>query len=389
MKYKKHIIFLIIFFLFYINVTYGFSKDLLEKLGSEFKEQKFISSNICGKCHIDIFKYWKSSMHFLSYEDPIFMTAYMQAFFNTNGKAREFCLRCHAPVAYYSKDFEFKNEVSKEGITCDFCHSVSGIDLNNLNNHYKVENSQTKFGPLRNMESPVHITKATNYFRKSEFCAGCHELKGKNGVGIISTYSEWKEGPYSKKGIQCQNCHMPYGPGFIVDQNLKKSVVKMNLHDVTGGHSVELLSKVAKVEIIELKNENETIFAKVRVTNVKSGHMMPTGTPSRELILKVAVNNSNGNTVCQDSKTIKKVLADEQNKELLTDSDIILNANSILSDNRIPPGDSKEFQFLFNCNLKGGFSVDASLVYMYRPQIINYGEMAVDMTKDSKRLGIK
>lgn len=389
MKYKNHITFLVLFLLLHINATYGFSENLLEKLSSEFKEQKFISSNICGKCHVDILKYWKSSMHFLSYEDPIFMTAYMQAFFNTDGKAKMFCLRCHAPVAYYSKDFGFKNEVSKEGITCDFCHSVSGIDLDNSNQPYKIENSQTKFGPLKNMQSPVHITKASNYFTKSEFCAGCHELKGKNGVNIISTYSEWKEGPYSKKGVQCQNCHMPYGTGSIVDQNLKKSVVRMNLHDVSGGHSVKLLSNVAKVEIIELKREGETISARVKVTNVKSGHKIPTGTPARELILKVTVNNSNGNTVCQDSIIIKKVLVDEQNKELLTDSDIILNANSILSDNRIPPGGSRDFQFSFNCNLKGEFFVDASLVYMYRPQITNYGEMAVDMTKDTKKLGIK
>ena len=389
MKYKKHFIFLIFFLLLYINVIYGFSKDWLEKLSSEFKGQEFISSNICGKCHVDIFKYWKNSMHSLSYQDPIFMNAYKQAFFDTDGKAKEFCLRCHAPIAYYSKDFGFKNEVSKEGITCDFCHSVSGIDLDNFNQPYKVEPSKTKYGPHKNMESPVHITKATNFFRRSEFCAGCHELKGKNGVNIISTYSEWKEGPYSKKGIQCQNCHMPYGPGSIVDQNLKKSVVKMNLHDVSGGHSVELLGKVAKVEIIELKKGDGTISAKVKVTNVKSGHKIPTGTPTRELILKVTVKNSKGNTLCQDSKVIKKTLADEQNKELLTDSDIILNANSILSDNRIPPGGSREFLFSLDCNLKGEFFVEASLIYMYRPEITTYGEMSIDMSKDSKKLGVK
>ena len=105
MKYKKHFIFLIFFLLLYINVIYGFSKDWLEKLSSEFKGQEFISSNICGKCHVDIFKYWKNSMHSLSYQDPIFMNAYKQAFFDTDGKAKEFCLRCHAPISYYSKNF--------------------------------------------------------------------------------------------------------------------------------------------------------------------------------------------------------------------------------------------------------------------------------------------
>ena len=390
MKYKNHtilVIFLVLFLLFHINETYGFSKDLLEKLGSEFKEQKFISSNICGKCHVDIFKYWKSSMHSLSYEDPIFMTAYKQAFFDTDGKAREFCLKCHAPVAYYSKDFGFKNEASKEGITCDFCHSISGIDLDNSNQPYKVSPGKTKFGPLKDMESPVHITRAANYFTKSEFCAGCHELKGKNGVSIISTYSEWKEGPYSKKGVQCQNCHMAYGQGFIVDQNLKKSVAKMNLHDVSGGHSLELLKNVTKVEIIELKKSGKTISARIKVTNLKSGHKIPTGTPTRELILKVAVKNSKGNIMCQDSIVIKKALIDDQEKELLTDSDIILNANSILSDNRIPPGGSREFFFSFGCDLKGEFFVDALLVYTYRPQITTYEEMNIDMSKDSKKLG--
>ena len=179
---------------------------------------------------------------------------------------------------------------------------------------------------------------------------------------------------------------MPYGEGYIVDQNLKKSVGRMNLHDVSGGHSVELLKNVAKVEITELKRSEETISAKVRVTNLKSGHKMPTGTPSRELILKVMVKKPSGNIMCQDSKSIKKVMVDDKDKELLTDSDIILNSSRILSDNRIPPEGSREFQFSFNCNLKGEFEVDALLIYMYRPQIINYGEMAADMSKDSKKI---
>jgi hypothetical protein len=367
------------------DMNFAPAQDLTRNLDIEFKKDTFTSSDTCRKCHIDIFKYWKGSMHFLSFQDPIFITAYKQALFDTDGKAKEFCLRCHAPIADSTRDFGVKNEISKEGVSCDFCHSVSGINLEDSDRPYRVIPGKTKFGPLKNTKSPVHNTKPSDIFTKSEFCAGCHELTGNNGVSIISTYSEWKEGPYAKEGVQCQNCHMPYNKGYIVDQSLKKTVARINLHDVSGGHSLKFLKDVAKVEIIAIEKNSEEISIRVRVINAKSGHKIPTGTPTRELVLEVMLKDKKGHVISESSKVIKKVLIDEQGKELVSDNDILLKAAGLLSDNRIPPGQSREFHFSFPGNFKGEFFVDASIAYRYRPLVTTYEEMKIDISKDREK----
>jgi len=103
------------------------------------KEPSILSSKDCKECHEETYNHWKNAMHSMSIEDPIFKTSYMESYFNTAGKAKFNCLRCHAPITLTNNDYDLKNEITKEGVNCDFCHSVKKVNLNNRDNPFELE----------------------------------------------------------------------------------------------------------------------------------------------------------------------------------------------------------------------------------------------------------
>ncbi len=172
------------------------------------KKQPFSPSSYCGGCHQDIYKKWKNSLHAkASLNDPIFDAAYLEALKFSGGQAKTLCLRCHAPTVLVTKDYDGKLPITYEGIPCDFCHTVKAV-FPGKENPFVFGDGETKFGPYKGTESPAHETMYSPLHEKGEFCGACHQLN-KNGVEIMSTYSEWKNSPYYKKGVHCQGCHMP------------------------------------------------------------------------------------------------------------------------------------------------------------------------------------
>lgn len=165
----------------------------------------------------------------LSLSDPAFEGAYFKAVKSYGNSIRPFCLRCHAPTVMKTKDYELKDPLTKEGITCDFCHTISGINLKNEpygmddKSIYNLSLGRKKFGPYKKDTSPAHETEFSEVYTKSEFCAGCHELKPNTGALILGTYSE----------------------------------NKINLHDLQGGHSQEQLKKAVNIKLSQFQREKD------------------------------------------------------------------------------------------------------------------------------------
>ncbi|MFQ5432591.1 MAG: multiheme c-type cytochrome [Nitrospinota bacterium] len=90
----------------------------------------YTSSRICGYCHVDIYKSWKKSIHSRSYTDQAFQDAYRKAYAESKGLLKGYCLRCHAPTTYTTKDVEGSLPITREGVTCDFCHTIEDVNLN-------------------------------------------------------------------------------------------------------------------------------------------------------------------------------------------------------------------------------------------------------------------
>ncbi len=363
----------------------------------EAKGNPYTSAKVCAGCHEDIYQMWSRSLHAMALTDPVFDVVYMQTL-KADGKARESCLRCHAPTTRVSRDFGLRHEVTREGVTCDFCHTISVVNMANRTEPYTLRPGSVKFGPLGETTSPRHLTTFSPVHETSELCGGCHELVAKNGTVIMGTYSEWKESPYAAKGVQCQDCHMPtVKDATTVKAGVKVSTKRVNKHDLQGGHSVDQLRRAARVEIVEISKGSDAVRVRVRVTNVGSGHKMPTGIPSRKVLLTGRLKDARGAVLREATIRYQKVLADSQQRPLESDADIFMKPSTILLDNRLGPQESRIEELVFPVTrdmiqdqVIGGrtyqrnLSVEVALTYSYTPLILQPADMVQDMAKDTR-----
>lgn len=363
-------------------LTFIFSPVLAQQKTKE--KNPFASSQVCAQCHLEIYNSWKNSMHASSLNDPIFEAAYLEALRDSPTRAKALCLRCHAPTVTITRDYDLAQEVSQEGIICDFCHTVSRVDLANPSNPFVSRPGEVKWGPFKDSVSPGHKTEYSEIFEKSTLCAGCHEYKNPRGVTILGTYSEWKQGPYAAEGKECQSCHMPRTPGRIAVSGVKAPERGfINLHYAPGGRSIEQLRKTIKLQITELKRTADTLTVGVNLTNVGAGHLVPTGLPTRKLILKVIVETSTGQTMLQEV-VYQKALADDEGKAVTRDSRIFTDPVRLIKDNRLAPRETRKEQFSFNLRSEVKTKVRAELHYSYSPLVLQPVDMDAVMASEEK-----
>ncbi|NIO47830.1 MAG: hypothetical protein GTN73_00095 [Candidatus Aminicenantes bacterium] len=376
---KKKVIFPV---LITVAIVFLFSTILGSR--SFISEKRSISSSLdCKECHAEIYDHWKNAMHSMSIEDPIFKASFMESYFNTAGEAKYNCLRCHAPVALINNDYDLRKEITKEGVSCDFCHSIKKVNLNDKENPFKFETGDIKWGPLSNVDSPAHQTEPSSLFKSSELCSGCHEYVNDKGVKILGTYSEWKESPYAAEGTHCQNCHMPLIPGKIVKPEIKTSSQKqINLHAISAGHSTEQLRKAVSVDIQTINQEGDIIEVIVNVTNRGSGHMVPTGIPTRKLILYVELKAAN--EYYSQQRVYQRILVEESGNEIKKEGEIFLTATKASYDNRIRPRETRTERFAFAQPKNRKVTITARVEYLYKTQVLSPTEMRVKMAEDSQ-----
>ncbi len=343
----------------------------------------YTSSEVCGQCHEDIHRTWKNSLHAMSLSDPVFDAAYWQAIKLSRGSAKSLCLRCHAPTTRITKDFDQRLPITAEGVSCDFCHTITAVDPLKPGEPFRLRPGLTKWGPLREAESPVHKVRFSSVHTTSELCGGCHEFLAKSGAELMGTYSEWKAGPYAQQGVQCQSCHMPVGEGRVVRPDIKDTARPVNLHNIQGGHSPEQIRKAAQVEVRDIVRTGAGYRVVVSVANVGSGHMIPTGIPTRQLTLVVQLRR--GQTLLAEQETaFRKVVVDAAGNELKTDAEVLLRGTAIRSDNRIFPKEVREVSLVFPYDGPSDFTVEAKLYYRYPMVIAQPEEITVEMAGASR-----
>lgn len=356
----------------------------------DMKPTGYTSSEVCGRCHLDIYADWKKSMHAQSLEDPIFKVALLQAQVKHGETIREYCLFCHAPIVQYTRDFSRKDPVTREGVTCDFCHTVVASRPGDIERPYDLQPGLDKRGPFENVNSPAHETKMSAVHLTSEFCGGCHELINSNGVRVMGTYTEWKEGPYAAQGIHCQNCHMPIAyDRKVVDPKVKKTDELVTAHEFQGGHSQINLRNAAKVKLEAIREQN-TINVTTYVTNAESGHKLPTGTPARRVILTVSAKDDHGNTIAETRRVYRKVLVDADGVILEDNADLILRSVAIYSDNRISPKETRKEKFVLDIPSDvSSVHIKAELKYEFETPVMYTQKMEVEMANESKVLKVR
>ncbi|OGC93695.1 MAG: hypothetical protein A2W25_06240 [candidate division Zixibacteria bacterium RBG_16_53_22] len=343
----------------------------------------YTSSEVCARCHKDIYDLWENSMHAKSVDDPVFVADFIMVQLARGSDIKAYCLSCHAPTTSLTKDYDLRNGISSEGVTCDFCHSVSALGTSPEQAYYTLDPGQMKYGPFRDASSPAHETAYSENHTKSEFCAGCHELVNKHGVAVMATYSEWKNSAYAKEGIQCQNCHMPITYNLnVVDKVVKESDHFLTAHEFRGGHSLINLQHSSTIETEVTRNGN---VAKVitRVTNSESGHKLPTGTPGRKVILNTKILDKGGNLLAEVNKVYRKVLVDDNGVIIEDNAGMILDAAQIFSDNRIAPKETRIETFEFDVpDAIDYFTVQNTLQYEFSRPVLKTEKVVFQMAQD-------
>lgn len=276
-----------------------------------------------------------------SYHGP----GYRLDFPNTNGN----CAYCHVPAAVGQAETDVNlgqylpnpGGSIGEGVTCDVCHKVLGMQLDDNGFPYVDRPGILSFQFLRsgdtaerlyvgsltdfgNVNSPSHSSTCSAIFSKSEFCAACHYGKFSNTL-IYGSFSEWRDSEYGKDPTSssyqtCQDCHMSPGHGPIADgttsqqrqacsannlthKDLDHNMLNYGL-DPDTNREIPLMIKNAATIKAEFdydptKKNWFTVTAKVRSKDV--GHRFPTDSPLRHLILVVEVRDQRGNLLSEVS----------------------------------------------------------------------------------------
>ncbi len=385
-----------------ITPSYVCAEDLLTGK-NKIKKREYTSARVCGECHPKIYTMWNNSMHAHAMNDPIFKATYALAYTKTGGSAAKTCLRCHAPTTIVTEDFNQKLEITREGVTCDFCHTVVGMDLSNRENPFIIKQGSIKVSSIEGANTWSHGSDQPGILGSSEFCAGCHDYTDKNGVLLMGTFTEWKEGPYPAQGVECQNCHMSVQEDNLKDHRMVKFKGDLPRQSGLPGNSEAMQAESSNVsgfkiidhddisvQINRVERSGGHLKVVVQITSTGYGHMVPTGMPSRSLILLCEVRTSpKGETMTRRQVYRKRVVYQKNGEELTDDSDLMLKPSRIIDDNRIAPNEIRTEEFKFMVSADQDVIVSASLSYLYNPVLIHKTEMEIHIGRDEKVIPAK
>jgi hypothetical protein len=324
------------------------------------------SAELCGRCHRGIHEAWKTSSHAQAMESRLFQDALALAEGDFGVEARKTCLECHAPIAVKIGDLRLEKKVSWEGVTCDYCHSVREVSLDGPVPKVVVTFVPVKSGPWKDSVSTGHGVAYSPLHTSSKLCASCHEYKNALGFPVLTTYSEWKDSSYAKEGKQCQTCHMYRVAGDVVDPRLSRAQhAQVNLHQMPGSHSLPQLTRAVKAQLFA-RREGGGVQVRIDLINQLAGHSFPTGSPLRQLVLKVSADSYGGQKFHEERVLTRKV-ADQHGTVLGREHFVFLKASKVVSDTRLAPGEKRSETFSFPIPAGTRVQVNATLIYVYSP----------------------
>jgi nitrate/TMAO reductase-like tetraheme cytochrome c subunit len=333
----------------------------------------------CG-CHAGLLTQWTTSMHAKAITDPLYLYKLEEANKATDGALGPFCNGCHTPIGVMAgeaigADMSKASDVAREGVTCDFCHQVRGTAGPLGNTSVDVTADAVKRAQFKDAVSPAHATEYSAFHETAEFCGNCHNVDHPvNGMHLEATYTEWKNGPYSKDGIICQDCHMTPGPGVTKPNPGKAAAMgpeREHIYTMTfaGGNvglgdavlAEERLQAAATLDLAieEVVAAGSKAALTTTVTNVGAGHYLPTGlTEFREMWLEVTAQDAAGKELLSERRSFGTVLKDANGKFPVQ----LWEAVGVQSDDRIPPKESTSNDYEFDM-ADGPVTVTAALYY--------------------------
>ncbi len=298
---------------------------------AESGRDQFESSIICESCHSDIYEEWKESSHAVSWEDSLYQDSYASV---QSGPSKEACLACHAPVALSTGDRLAMRGISREGVTCDYCHTLQSGGSPGSQGTFHSKVGREKVGRISDGRSIYHGIKVEEDFGGARFCAACHNYVNAYGVLIYSDYESWKSSYYNQRGVDCRSCHMPETPGRASNFGNGRDTVPS--HRFSGGGSVEMLRKACSFNA-SLSAGGDSVRIRTSLSNRGAGHKFPGGSPLREVVVKFTGLDPSGRELFEYDSLRYGVEFEAPEGDSLD----IWAARSIISDTRIDPGEKR------------------------------------------------
>jgi hypothetical protein len=207
-----------------------------------------LAARQCARCHAKQYREWDGSLH--RGADSPGLRAQIEY-----GMADEVaCRKCHAPLAEQA-DLALR----ADGASCAGCHVRSW-------ERHGPPNVAASLLPI-----PSYPLQTNAIYERADFCLPCHQLPPRdalNGKPLLDTYKEWLEGPYMRRGVQCQSCHMPNRE-----------------HTFLGIHDRETFRQGIRLRATASAKDG-VITAVAELTNIGAGHDLPT-TPTPAVWLRI------------------------------------------------------------------------------------------------------
>jgi len=396
---------------------FNYSVDSLGNIiNTPFDVNHFNSAQDCQGCHPTHYDEWSQSMHAYTAHSPLFFSYKNQTVNSHPDVGDKFCVQCHNPVAFltntdlsnYQTVDQFQNSdlsnVIKEGISCDVCHTVTGISetvrtpnngaANALYKLYPGEN--IKFGPISNPESNgFHNSFYLPTYEVSEQCLPCHDLVVRN-IEAEVTFTEWNRIPGFAMfgGIPCQSCHMPekddgtHDHTFIgVDMDLAIPYLENPLFSKVS----DMLSDAVTMEF-EFWGQQvpgsisnlDTLVIPITIESL-TAHSIPSGTSfNREAWLELLVKNNDTIIFSSGYINSNSQTLDYGDENLLLFTSYLINdqgdtTNSVIDthdiiNNSLPAYSQrfKSYEFIIPEEIQGSILLTARLLFRpFIPEFIN------------------
>jgi tetratricopeptide (TPR) repeat protein len=284
---------------------YFFPSAIRTDTGDFISEEALMSNDYCLKCHQDVYDGWfHSAHHFATINNPAYLfsvkeTRQVMMKRDGNVQGSRWCAGCHDPVPFLTGAFEdprtskvkpfdandprdqrrlqrfqefedviagkmhsSDSNMSKGGITCVTCHSMTHIDSTAGNGAYTIE--EPEFYPFTFSTNPYlqwlnnQVVKAKpdfhrktflkDFHRSTEFCSTCHKVSIPKA---LNDYKEFLRGQNhhdtfllsgTKNGSRsfyfppqgkdrCSACHMPLKESADFGSRVFDDSGKRKIHD--------------------------------------------------------------------------------------------------------------------------------------------------------------
>ncbi len=323
---------------------------------------QFLSASECKDCHPKQYQEWRTSMHSYAVHSPAVQHFIDFVLKQSGGTLGSFCTRCHTPIGISEGESPLRPNAkrSKEAlnsVSCTVCHAAYTWDGQaSAVFHVPIagDPDPTMHGPFYGPDEPSpdpasriiartpHKARRSTHITEGRFCSRCHDVFFPDGTRLEEAFIEWKNSPYARKGIHCQDCHMSPIPGkyvpreqwpleAIVDDDVFPEAPKRrrSSHKFTGP-DYSLIPKFGQADLeledddfkaleTQLEEDRKTLLrnaatmrvdhpkqmppgerlrVRVDVTNSGAGHNLPTGfATERQVWLEVVVRDRAGKTL--------------------------------------------------------------------------------------------